>query len=232
MPATIVGQMATVAVIAICLSALALAIWPIFPVVMASRVAHAAASCVLGPVMVVLVRSLPQFGATSQYPAGWHPDPGGSGRQRYWDGQQWTDHVHDPFAGQGQPGGVVSPGRADGTQPTDTAASDRKIPRFGARKAAEGLQAELAVAHASLEKLGALDHAQIRLAIAEQRALLGQISEQVRQQQFALEHAKGEILVNGRCMPKVCPPGQQLRPDGTCHWIGNCRPGEVVVNVE
>lgn len=29
-------------------------------------------------------------------PAGWHPDPGGHpGRLRWWDGQAWTDHVHE-----------------------------------------------------------------------------------------------------------------------------------------
>jgi MFS family permease len=42
------------AVGAICLSALALAIWPTFPVVMGSRVVHAAASCVLGPVIAAI----------------------------------------------------------------------------------------------------------------------------------------------------------------------------------
>ncbi|MEO5680401.1 MAG: DUF2510 domain-containing protein [Acidimicrobiales bacterium] len=30
---------------------------------------------------------------------GWHPDPaGGPGRLRWWDGQAWTDHVHDQVA--------------------------------------------------------------------------------------------------------------------------------------
>jgi MFS family permease len=42
------------AVAAICLSALALAIWPSFPVVIGSRVLHAAASCVLGPVVAAI----------------------------------------------------------------------------------------------------------------------------------------------------------------------------------
>ncbi|HEY3031437.1 MAG TPA: MFS transporter, partial [Bradyrhizobium sp.] len=42
------------AVAAICLSALALAIWPTFLVVMAARVLHAGASCVLGPVIAAI----------------------------------------------------------------------------------------------------------------------------------------------------------------------------------
>jgi MFS family permease len=42
------------AVAAICVSALALAIWPSFPVVMGSRMLHAAASCVLGPVIAAI----------------------------------------------------------------------------------------------------------------------------------------------------------------------------------
>ena len=46
--------LAAIAVAGICLSALALAIWPMFPVVMGSRVLHAAASCVLGPVVAAI----------------------------------------------------------------------------------------------------------------------------------------------------------------------------------
>ena len=45
---------ATLAVVAICLSALALAIWPTFAIVMAARVLHAGASCVLGPVIAAI----------------------------------------------------------------------------------------------------------------------------------------------------------------------------------
>ena len=45
---------AMIAVAAICISALALAIWPSFVVVMAARVLHAGASCVLGPVIAAL----------------------------------------------------------------------------------------------------------------------------------------------------------------------------------
>jgi MFS family permease len=45
---------AMLAVAAICLSALALAIWPTFLVVLAARVLHAGASCVLGPVIAAI----------------------------------------------------------------------------------------------------------------------------------------------------------------------------------
>jgi hypothetical protein len=34
-------------------------------------------------------------------PAGWHPDPDGSGRLRYYDGIQWTSHYAQQTAGAG-----------------------------------------------------------------------------------------------------------------------------------
>lgn len=33
---------------------------------------------------------------TTPTPAGWYPDPDGSGGQRYWDGNSWTDHRAPP----------------------------------------------------------------------------------------------------------------------------------------
>ena len=32
-------------------------------------------------------------GASGQHPPGWYPDPFGRHESRYWDGQQWTEHV-------------------------------------------------------------------------------------------------------------------------------------------
>jgi hypothetical protein len=33
--------------------------------------------------------------AASAAPAGWHPDPRGQAALRWWDGRQWTEHVHN-----------------------------------------------------------------------------------------------------------------------------------------
>jgi hypothetical protein len=50
---------------------------------------------------------------TGQTPAGWYPDPSGSGQQRYWDGSQWTEY-YAPGA-QSAPGGY--PGYGYGPAP-------------------------------------------------------------------------------------------------------------------
>jgi uncharacterized protein DUF2510 len=36
-------------------------------------------------------------------PPGWYPDPGGSCGQRWWDGHQWTEHVHAASAAPAAP---------------------------------------------------------------------------------------------------------------------------------
>jgi hypothetical protein len=38
-------------------------------------------------------RARSAFVYSAPVPPGWHPDPAGSGRWRYWDGYRWTDHV-------------------------------------------------------------------------------------------------------------------------------------------
>jgi len=56
---------------------------------------------------------------TGQTPAGWYPDPSGSGQQRYWDGSQWTEH-YTPGAGAPAAGGYpaqAAPARPVGPPP-------------------------------------------------------------------------------------------------------------------
>jgi predicted MFS family arabinose efflux permease len=58
-------MVAGIAVATICLSALAYAVYPIFPVVLSAAVAHAAASCVLGPAIAAISLGLVGHAAIS-----------------------------------------------------------------------------------------------------------------------------------------------------------------------
>jgi hypothetical protein len=44
--------------------------------------------------------------AAATAPAGWYPVAAGSPQQRWWDGTQWTEHVHDPRVVAPSPAGV------------------------------------------------------------------------------------------------------------------------------
>jgi hypothetical protein len=47
---------------------------------------------------------------TSNPPAAWHPDPAGSHRLRWWDGQQWTEHYQPMPPQQQEPQQQKQPG--------------------------------------------------------------------------------------------------------------------------
>ena len=54
------------------------------------------------------VSSLQAVGSRSTVsPAGWHDDPGGSGRLRYYDGMRWTDHYAEGAPRQQEPAAAV-----------------------------------------------------------------------------------------------------------------------------
>lgn len=55
-----------VAVVAICVSALAIAVWPIFPIVFGARALHAAASCILGPAIAAISLGLVGYAALGE----------------------------------------------------------------------------------------------------------------------------------------------------------------------
>ncbi|HWK20799.1 MAG TPA: DUF2510 domain-containing protein, partial [Microbacteriaceae bacterium] len=48
--------------------------------------------------------------STPAAPAGWYDDGQHPGQQRYWDGEQWTEHFHPPQLPPA-PGGAPGPVR-------------------------------------------------------------------------------------------------------------------------
>src|SRR6478672_4750639 len=55
---------------------------------------------------------------TPPTPAGWYPDPDGSGGQRYWDGSAWTEHRAPAAHEQAPPAAPAEPETAGSEQPT------------------------------------------------------------------------------------------------------------------
>ena len=60
----------------------------------ATKPAVTVAPDVVAAVTPVVAAATPAAAATA--PAGWYPVAAGSPQQRWWDGTQWTEHIHDP----------------------------------------------------------------------------------------------------------------------------------------
>jgi Domain of unknown function (DUF4352)/Protein of unknown function (DUF2510) len=68
---------------------------------------------------------------TPPTPAGWYPDPDGSGGQRYWDGSAWTEHRSPATPEPAEPIAAAEPPGSE--QPTVVV----QMPHVGAHRAAE-----------------------------------------------------------------------------------------------
>jgi hypothetical protein len=59
--------------------------------------ASSVAGAIMGPGQDPVAPPLPSLGAEPVLPpAGWYPDPAGTGARRYWDGGAWTESVQHP----------------------------------------------------------------------------------------------------------------------------------------
>jgi len=70
---------------------------------------------VVAPAVTPVVASVAPAAATA--PAGWYPVVAGSPQQRWWDGTQWTEHIHDPRTAAAQ----AAAARPATVQPATTA---------------------------------------------------------------------------------------------------------------
>ena len=72
---------------------------------------------------------------TPRTPAGWYPDPDGSGGQRYWDGSAWTEHQSPATPAPAEPTAPDEP--PDTEQPTTVVPLQPTAERVGAHRAPE-----------------------------------------------------------------------------------------------
>ena len=146
------------------------------------------------------------------HPAGWYADPWGRAAQRWWDGNQWTEHQAGPVAPPAPAAAptapvvpppaqaaAVAPAAPQQPAPLQQERSQSEIPRFGARGKARELATEVETLREEVARLGRLGvmpaaeleqhREQLERDIADQRSrlesdriALGTQMEQVRAQ--------------------------------------------------
>lgn len=152
--------------------------------------------------------------ATAERAPQWYPDPTARYEYRWWDGTQWTpkaasagQEIHDPLQPVQDQSLPSQPDQTESTQAANNATAQHspasvaepRITTFNAKKVAGQLQAEntdlrarLTAAEATLQRLGAVEAAEIAQETKRARAHLAGLTQQmeVAEQNLAQVHSQ------------------------------------------
>ena len=122
-------------------------------------------------------------------PPNWYPDPHVPSQMRWWDGQQWTEHVQPTQQPTAPPvAAVQDPPSGQGT------AGRRKIPLFGARNAAKELADENDQLRAALQETGTLDLAEVQVRTTRAREELAGVAAEVAAARRELDALRAQTI--------------------------------------
>ncbi len=127
-------------------------------------------------------------------PPNWYPDARDPSLLRWWDGQQWTQHVQ-PAQQPSRPSAdrasaqLQHQERIDALEPTR-----RKIGLFGARGAAKDLAAENDQLRAALREAGTLDLAELQVRTTRARGELAGVTAEVLAARQELDSLRGQTI--------------------------------------
>ena len=129
----------------------------------------------------------------AQAKADWYPDPRNPHQFRYWNGEQWTDHVapRSVQASPSQPAPAQPP--AAHPEPPTAAPAKAKVPMFGARNVARQQAEELEQLRAEMSRLGLLDAAELQAHTASLQQDVARLQGEYAEQRAQLEAELAEL---------------------------------------